>query len=228
MVPYTVMAGKLIVIEGGEGSGKATQTERLVARLIREDYKVGTMDFPRKTHNVVGELIGECFEGQHGGFVEMAPKVASVLFAADRYESRKEIETWLEDDRIVIIDRYVSSNMLHQGAKFTDPEALDDFLNWVSRLEHDVFGMPRPDLVVYLNVPVEERIKLLHADVENRGHIIGMTEDTVEQQVAMQERAKTLMNKFNNWRMIDCVKDGEMRMRDDINDELHALVKEVM
>lgn len=122
------MAGKLIVIDGGDGAGKATQVSLLVKRLRDEGHKVETLDFPQYTQNHFGKLLRQCLDGKRGDFMAVDARIASTLYAADRFETKPRLEQWLQEDKIVVLDRYVSANMMHQGAKIDDPEKLEDFL----------------------------------------------------------------------------------------------------
>src|SRR5690606_12245312 len=142
-------------------AGKATQTALLVKRLKREGHSVRTYDFPQYEDNFFGRLIGECLAGQHGDFPTLDPYIASVLYAADRFESKAKLERWLQEGRVVVLDRYVSANQIHQGGKTLDPKKRKRFLEWLDRMEFGVFGLPRPDLVLYLDVPYEVSQRLL-------------------------------------------------------------------
>ena len=113
-------AGKLIVIEGGDASGKETQAKLLAERLTAAGKNVQLLDFPQYDENQIGGLIRECLDGKRGNFMSIDARIASVLFAADRFESKAKIEAWLDSGAIVILDRYTSANMLHQGAKIAD------------------------------------------------------------------------------------------------------------
>lgn len=139
--------GRLIVIEGADGTGKTTQLALLADRLRAEGHAVASYDFPSKSGTPVGELIGG-FLG--GGFGEVTPEFLSLAFSIDRLTRRREIGVDLAAGRQVLCDRYVSSNIAFQGAKLDDParrERLDRLLRW---LEYDVFGLPRADLEIAL------------------------------------------------------------------------------
>src|SRR3989344_7072606 len=112
--------GKFIVIDGIDGSGKATQVKLLADKLRRLKIPVKTIDFPRYHDNFFGQLIGEYLSGAYGDFIQTDPRVASVLYAADRFESSREIRQWLADGYLGIADRYVSANSIHQGGKIAD------------------------------------------------------------------------------------------------------------
>lgn len=122
------MQGKLIVIDGIDGAGKATQTKLLLERLEKRGYKTATMDFPQYYDNFFGKLIGRFQNGEFGDAPTMSPYLASVLYAADRWESKIKIENWLDEGRIVVLDRYVSANQIHQGGKISDFNEKKNFL----------------------------------------------------------------------------------------------------
>lgn len=216
------MLGKLIVIDGADGSGKATQSRRLVERLEREGRPAELMDFPRYEHNHFGKLIRECLDGARGDFLSLDPRIASVLYAADRYESKEYIETWLSQGKVVVLDRYVSANMMHQGAKLTADHEAESFLTWLDHMEHTVFGLPRPDLIVYLEVPYRVRQTLLAQDTTRAS--IDVAEVNHEHQIACEARARHIVSTYNAWHPISCVQDDAMRTKDDIHEDIYAKV----
>jgi dTMP kinase len=109
--------GRLIVIDGIDKVGKETQTKLLVSRLRKDGKKAKALHFPRYEENFFGALIGECIRGKHGNFPTLSPKIASVLYAADRFETKSLMERLLKDGYTIIADRYVTSNQIHQGGK---------------------------------------------------------------------------------------------------------------
>lgn len=218
--------GKLIVIEGGDGAGKATQTDLLVHRLVQEGVATGTLDFPRFKANTYGALIRESLDGKHGDFLDLDPKIAATLFAADRFESRKILDGWIEEGRNIILDRYVSASMVHQGAKIKDDAQRAEFYKWLEHVEHDVFGMPKPDFTVYLRVPTIERLKLLEHAVRKRENIIDVAESNPSHQDDAERVADLLAEARPDWYVIECMKEGELRDKEDIHEELYQLVRE--
>src|SRR5450830_1055681 len=118
--------GKLIVIDGTDGSGKATQARLLIKHLKHDGHKVKIIDFPKYSSNFFGKFIGHCLSEQYYNFVKVHPKIASVLYAADRFESSKKIEKWLKEGNIVIADRYASANQIHQGGKIANTKKRED------------------------------------------------------------------------------------------------------
>lgn len=220
--------GTLIVIDGGDGAGKQTQTDILVHRLVQEGHQTGKLDFPRYKTNTFGKLLRECLDGKRGDFLHMDPRIVSTLYAGDRFEAKPTIEGWLEEGRVVILDRYVSSNMLHQGSKIENEAELSEFLVWLDNLEHTVFGLPRPDLIIYFDVDPEERIKMLQHASDKEENVLDLAETNLEHQKQTDATANRIIGDLNNWQNINCMKDGEVRTREDIHEEVYEIVKKHM
>ncbi len=223
--------GRLIVIDGSDGSGKATQTKLLVARLKKEKVRVQTMDFPRYTDNLMGKLIGECIAGAHGDFLHSDPYVASVLYAADRFESKAQIEKWLAAGDLVVLDRYVSANQIHQGGKIADAMKRKVFLTWLERMEYGVFGLPKPDLTVYLSMPLGFSIQLLQtAAPKKRGYLKKGAKDTVEMDIQYlqnaQKSAELLMKEHKNWKKILCAEGTAILSREIVHEKVYDTVRQ--
>lgn len=224
--------GSLIVIDGSDGSGKATQTALLVERLRAEGVRAETMDFPRYAQNLVGKLIGECIAGEHGDFLHSDPYVASVLYAADRFEAKKQIESWLAEGTTVVLDRYVSANQIHQGGKIADDTKRAAFLEWLERLEYGVFELPRADCTVYLYMPTELSVTLLkekRAKDKKSSYLKDGKQDTLELDIAYLEHAQMsaqwLMQHQKGWHKIECAPEGLIRSREDISAEVFSTVE---
>ncbi len=226
--------GKLIVLDGSDGSGKATQTRLLLARLKQEGYKVKTLDFPHYEGNFFGGLIGRCLAGSHGDFTSIDPHIGSVLYAADRFESKPKIEKWLKAGHIVVLDRYVSSNQIHQGGKIYDAKKQKQFLEWLDQMEHGVFGLPRPNLIVYLDVPSEVSQKLLQSKEMKQKKVYlkkgqkDMVEENIKYLSESRANALKLVKKLNQWTKIDCTKKGELLSREAIAEKVWQAVEKVL
>lgn len=208
------------MIDGTDGSGKATQTKLLFERLKREDVRVRTLDFPRYEENFFGKLLYECLHGKLGDFPALDPHITSVLYAADRFESKRKIEKWLSEGMTVILDRYVSANQIHQGGKIADSKKRAEFLAWLDTMEYEIFGIPRPDAVVYLPVPVEFSVQLLGAEKKKS--------DTVETNRSyLENSAKTAewLCRKNKWIKISCVRNNSLRSIEEIHGEIFGKVE---
>lgn len=219
------MLGKLIVIDGADGSGKATQATLLYERLQREGRRVEKLDFPRYTDNFFGALLRECLDGKCGDFMSIHPKIVSALYAADRFESSGVINAWLETGTIVILDRYVSANMMHQGSKVRDEDELVTFLAWLDQMEHGVFKIPRPHRIVYLDVPHDIRKELVSKDAM-RG-IADLAERDHDHQRASEKCAEKIAKLSNDWHVVSCIEEGVLREKNAIHEDIYTLVQDL-
>ena len=229
----TSTSGKFIVLDGNDGSGKATQSALLVAHLEKEGILTEKVDFPAYDTNFFGALIGECLRGEHGDFVHMDPKIASSLYALDRLESAPHILESLEKGMVVIADRFSSSNQIHQGGKIADENDRTKFLEWLDRMEHDVLGIPRPDAIIYLRVPVEISLKLLSEKRKAKnGGLADGQKDTVEEDRNYLDRSHETANWLaatqSNWHIIDCYEDEAMRTRESISEEIAIVISKLL
>lgn len=225
------MKGKLIVIDGTDGSGKHTQTVALIKHLKKSGRKVATLDFPQYYKNFFGALTGKYLAGDFGDPTKISPYLASVLFAADRFESSGKIRAWLKKGYIVVLDRYVSANQIHQGAKIHDAKTRREFLAWLDEMEFGVFGLPRPDAIVYLHVDPKTAHELV-AKKAARAYTRGKTHDGHEGNLAFQraseEQSLKLVREMNNWKKIECVERGRMLPPDQIAEKVWTEVEKII
>jgi dTMP kinase len=225
--------GKLIVIDGTDGSGKATQSELLKKRLTREGFTVKLVDFPEYYGNFFGEFLGHCLSEQYYNWVNIHPKIASVIYAADRFESKTKIEGWLNKGYVVLANRYVSANQIHQGGKIKDPKKRAEFMTWLDTMEYDVFKIPKPDLVFYLNVPMKivERL-LAERNIEHARAYLGKKKDVHETDMNFlknsQKSALWLAEREKNWKKVECAPTGAILPREDIHEEIYKTVRSVL
>ncbi len=222
--------GKLIVIDGIDGSGKATQVKILKQRLLKEGFKVKTIDFPRYENNFFGSLIGEYLSGLHGDFIAMDSKIASILYAADRFESSKQIKKWLDEGCVVLADRYATANQIHQGGKIDDLKKRKEFLAWLYKMEYGVFGIPKPDLVIYLDVPFEvSKMWLMNKVAKRKKKYLNGRKDVAEDNLAHLKNSRNsalLLTKENkNWTKIECCKGDLCMSPEQVGEEVYKIVK---
>lgn len=225
--------GKFIVIDGTDGSGKATQVKLLVEKLKKKGRKVKTIDFPQYYNNFFGKLIGECLAEKHGDFLAVDPHIASVLYAADRWESSKKIKDWIRKDYVVIADRYASSNQIHQGAKIKNNKERMKFLKWLEELEYKTFNMPKPDLIIFLDIPIEITLKLLKNKTvaEKKKYLEGkgdLAENNPKHLFDSQKSAIFLVKKYNNWLRINCVEKNKLMSIEKINSIIWNNLKKIL
>ncbi|MEK9160744.1 MAG: hypothetical protein AAB440_01780 [Patescibacteria group bacterium] len=219
--------GVFIVLDGNDGSGKATQTRLLAERLIKEKVPLETFDFPSYNRNFFGTMLADCLSGKCGDFVHLDPKIASILYALDRFEETPRIKRALSDGKTVITDRFSSSNQIHQGGKIEDTKAREEFLIWLDGMEHTTLGIPRPDAVLYFDVPLEISLALLEEKraVKNTG-VEGKDQVEQDRQYLAQsyEAAKWLASRQPNWHVVQCAENGVMRSREAIHEDVYRVV----
>lgn len=151
--------GKLIAIEGIDGSGKRTQVELLRKALSSRGHQVYVTGFPQYD-SWFGKMVGQFLNGDFGPLENVDPHFTALLYAGDRLEAKPQIESALADGKIVLADRYIASNMAHQTARIGS-EKRTEFVKWIEHLEYHIYGMPRENLILYLRVPAPEAQKLI-------------------------------------------------------------------
>ena len=226
--------GKLIVIDGTDGSGKATQVALLVKRLKKEGRTVKVVDFPEYYKNFFGAFIGHCLSEQYYNFLNVHPKIASVLYAADRFESSEELRSWLKKGYIVVANRYVSANQIHQGGKIKSAKKRNDFIKWLDHMEYEVFGIPRPDVTLYLSLPTDIVLRLLKERDSSKMHraYLKKKKDVHEADVNFlinsRKSAQKLVKEIPNFIKIECAPEGQILSRETIHEEIYKKIKKII
>ena len=215
--------GKLIVIEGTDGSGKSTQFKLLSQRLEQEGHNFRHLVFPRykeESSALIRLYLGGAFGTNPS---DVNAYAASAFYAVDRYASYKQDwGDWYEQGGLIVSDRYTTSNAVHQASK--EPEEKQaEFLRWLYEFEYDKLGLPRPDLVIYLDVPTDFTEKLMR----HREAATNTSADIHEKDLdylATCRRTGRAAAQFYGWKIISCVKNGQMRSIEDIHEEIHRHV----
>ncbi|MGH7157381.1 MAG: dTMP kinase [Candidatus Saccharimonadales bacterium] len=220
--------GLFIVIEGSDGSGKATQLNLLKERLKATGYTLAVFDFPRYDQES-SYFVRQYLKGAYGQSGKISPYTASLFYALDRFAASKDIEQALKEGKIVLADRYVGSNMAHQGSKFDDPVEQRGFFVWEDNLEFQLLKIPRPDLSFFLRVPAGLSKKLL----DERAAKTGVDLDGHERDNSHLKKAlatyDVLCRLFpKDFKAIECTKNGQLLSIAEINnliwDELKPLL----
>lgn len=212
--------GKLIVIDGTDGSGKATQTKLLVERLQNEGHQVETLAFPQYGQKSAA-LVEEYLDGRYGAADEVGPKAASIFYAVDRFAARQKIVAALQAGKWVITDRFVSSNMGHQGGKIHDPEERKEFFQWEDELEHGIFNLPRPDKIIFLHVDP----KIGQALIAKRDAKQDIHQKDLNHLQDAEEAYEQMAQILPNFERIECVEAGGLLTREQIHERVWALIK---
>ena len=215
--------GKLIVIEGTDGSGKSTQFKKLTTRLQEEGKVFKTLVFPQYSEPS-SALIRMYLGGEFGtNPSDVNAYAASAFYAVDRYASfKKDWGNWYQEGGLILSDRYTTSNAVHQASK-EPQQTRADFLKWLYEFEYDKLGMPRPDVTIYLDVPTEFTEKLMRHREAQTNTSADIHEKDLAYLATCREMGRTAAE-FYGWNVIQCVKDGEMRSIEDIHEEIYNLV----
>jgi len=216
--------GNFIVIEGIDGSGKSTQFRKLRAHVAALNQPHMSLAFPRYD-NPSSTLLRLYLAGEFGTDPNAVnPYAASTFYAMDRFASFKQKwESAYQAGQMVLADRYTTSNAIHQGAKLTGEERLA-FFRWLDEFEHEKLDLPRPDIVLYMDVPIEialENICIRSAKTAARTDI---HEQGVSYLTICAETGRQAAN-FFGWRIIHCTENGKMRPQDEIHQEILSAVR---
>lgn len=218
------MQGTFFVIDGTDGSGKATQTNLLVERMREENREVETIAFPQYGQPSAGP-IQEYLSGKYGGVKEINPYCGSILYAVDRFDASGRIRSWLSSGKQVVADRYVASNMGHQGSKLSDPQERLAFLKWNDELEFGIFGIPKPDINIILHVPVEISMRLAQEQTGKKGDVQKDIHVTNEEHLRAAEITYLeIVKQFSGFHLIECAEDGKILPREIIHERIWNVV----
>ena len=219
--------GKLFVIDGTDGSGKQTQLAKLKERFDKENIDYRVVSFPNYD-SPSSSLVKMYLGGEFGSDAKkISPYIASTFYAADRYATyKKDYEEYYNNGGIILADRYTTANMVHQAGKIEDEVEKEKFLNWLWDFEFNLYGLPVPTEVFFLNMPTDYAVKLM----ENRENKI-----THETKKDIHERDKNhLLDAYNaacslvekyNWHEVKCVRNEEIRTIEDIHEEIFEELK---
>lgn len=218
--------GRLIVIEGIDGSGKETQTKLLLNYLNENKISNALFDFPQYNKTFFGNFIGQFLNGEFGNISNINPYLAAFPYAGDRWSAKNNIENSLKKNKVTICNRYTPS-VAYQMAKLTQ-NGKEKFLIWAEKLEYKVFGIPKEDLVIFLNVPFSFSYKLIENKAK-RNYLKGKLKDQYEENISYLEEVERiyywLNSKKNNWVKIDCVINGRLLSKTEIHHKIVEVLK---
>ena len=223
------MQGKFIIIEGTDGSGKATQTALLLQRLKEDGYATETIDFPRHGEPSA-KLVDLYLNGFFGEAAKIDPRFISSFYAIDRLLHKEKMEKWLSEGKVVIGDRYVTSNIGHQGAKIKNLAEREKLFQWIYNLEYQEMVLPQPDLIIFLHVPTKTAVQLIEKK-KKREYIVVTNKDGHEKNIDYLKAAENSYlhaAKLFKWKVIECVENGQLLIIEKINDKIWEAVSEVL
>jgi len=221
--------GKLIAVEGIDGSGKRTQVELLTNALRARGHSVYSTGFPQYD-SWFGKMVGQFLNGDFGPLESVDPHFTALLYAGDRFEAKTKLEVALGSGQIVLADRYIASNLAHQTARVS-PDRRAAFLRWIEHLEYGVYALPHENLVLYLRVPAHEAQKLV-AQKSARSYTSAQ-KDLLEASLRHLEDAAAMydsLSKRPSWATIECYDAARavMRTPEEIAVEVLAAVESIL
>jgi len=232
--------GRFFVFEGIDGCGKSTQTKFLVEYFTKKGYKVEKIDFPQHGERS-STLVDDYLTGKYGTAEEVGPYIASIFFACDRYDASFKIKKWLSDGKIVISDRYLVSNLGHQGGKMMkNKKEWKKYVNWLYNLEYFLFKIPKPNYTFILKTSPEFSLKLAHniTDKDKQNRRKSYLGSSKKQDIHEKDRshlanaldsylmaAKTFPKDF---KVIECLQGGKLMSPEIINQKIIKIVEKIL
>jgi dTMP kinase len=221
--------GLLIAIEGIDGSGKHTQARLLEHTLLAKGFPVHATGFPQY-ESWFGQMIAKFLNGEFGPLESVDPHFTAMLYAGDRFEVKRELESALDEGRIVLVDRYVGSNLAHQVARAPAAKRAE-LLRWIEHLEYAIYGLPRENLILYLRVPPREAQKLIAR--KSLRNYTSAKHDIQEMNLRHLEDAAEMYDMLSRgrpWATIQCfdAQNNAMRLPEDIAREMMEALKPLL
>ena len=221
------MKGKIIVIEGTDCSGKETQSKLLEKYLKSKEIKCIRMSFPAYD-TPTGKIVGGPYLGKKeicnsyfdNGSANVDPYISCLYYAADRKYNITKVDEYIKNGYIVILDRYTTSNMAHQGGKIEDADERFNMYQWIDKLEYWLLKLPKPDITIFLHMPYTSSCELK----KNRKSLDG--NEKSEKHLKNAEKAYIELSELYNWDRIECVEDDRIKAIEEISNEIINLLKE--
>lgn len=214
----------LIVIEGIDGSGKGTQSQLLVSKLVQQGLRATLFSFPFYGETFFGREVGKYLNGDYGSLDAVPVEFAAMLYAGDRFEKKSSLFAALHGGGVAICDRYVPSNLAHQAAKLPGEQQYP-LISWISNLEYGVYGLPKPDLVFFLDMPVRYSTPLVLK--KKKRSYTDEKLDLHEAATGYLERVACVFKSLaqsEKWNIISCVKENNVRSIEDISCEILKII----
>jgi len=210
-----VSKGRFIVIEGSDGSGKATQAKLLYKFLKSKKIPAEMIAFPNYS-STWGKVIVRYLHGEFGNALQVDPYLASILYAGDRLMSAKKIQKWIDAGKIVVCDRYTASNIAHQAAKIKSGK--QKYIDWMEDFEYNQNGIPKEDVVVYLSVPIQASQKLM------KGRKLDIHEKN-KKYLADVSKVYEKLAKRDHWKKINCFENKKLLSKKEIHNQILKVLK---
>lgn len=217
--------GKLVVLEGIDGSGKRTQLEMLARAMQARGITHATISFPRY-EGFFGSMVAQYLNGEFGKLGDVNPQFSALLYAGDRFENKKLLENYLADGKLILADRYIASNLAHQGARVA-PKRFSEFLRWLEKLEYGLYALPEEDLVIHLNLPAARAQRLVGKKRARK--YTRRRRDLQEASLAHLQSAARIFERLarrRNWATVECMsaQNSALRPPEEIHSEIMAIM----
>ncbi len=222
--------GRFIVIDGIDGSGKATQTRLLIEELKINGFEVEEADFPQYGTKSAG-IIEEYLNGKYG---QLDPRAASIFYAIDRFDASFKIRQWLNEGKVVVSNRYVTANAGHQGGKIADASDRLKFFRWLNDLEYSIFNIPKPDLNIILHVPAKLAQKLVDSKAKHQRTYANrankkrdLHESDLEHLKNAEQVFLEIIQLFPNTKMVECTENNRLLSPEEIHNKVWELARRI-
>lgn len=228
--------GKFIVFEGIDGSGKATQVRLLTERLIKEGFNVEKIDFPQHGENSA-YFVDTYLTGKYGTAEEVGPYRGSIFYTLDRYDASFKMKKWLEEGKIIIADRYVASNIGHQGGKIADKKERSKYFKWLYTFEYDLFGILKPNINIILKTSPEYSLKMSNNIIdetkrERRKSYLGDDKSQDIHERDKNHQSKTLESYLQaveeypqDFKVVECIENNNLLSPEIIYNKIWEILK---
>lgn len=230
--------GKFIVFEGLDGAGKSTQTKLLIGYLRRKGFKIAKIDFPQHGEKSCG-LVDEYLAGKYGTVKEVTPYIASMFYACDRYDASFRMRRWLKQGKVLIADRYLASNIGHQGGKIKSKAERRKYFQWLYNLEYELFKIPRPDITIILktdsffslnlaNKITDEEKKARREAYLGGGKRDIHEEDKAHLDAALEAYLHAAKEFPNDFKVVECIEKGRLLVPEKVFQKVLKIVKKYL
>lgn len=214
--------GKLIVIEGSDGSGKTTQIKLLTSYLKKQKISFAVLDFPQYEKTFFGEFVARFLKGEFGKAEHIPSYFVALPYALDRWQAKKQINKLLAKKQLVICNRYVGSNAAYQAAKLK-PNQREAFIKWLFKMEYEILGVPKEDIVIYLYVPVGISQELIDKRGQKK-YLGNLKKDIYEQDIKLLTEVEKMYlsfcKKYKNYLKVDCTEKGKLLTKEKIHQKI--------
>lgn len=223
--------GRFIVLDGIDGTGKATQLKKLVSYLKSQGHNVAQFDFPQYT-KPSSYFVKKYLNSRYGNLLQVGPYKASLFYALDRFDVRDQILEALNSGKVVVSNRYVAANMGHQGSRINNPKVRKEFFYWIQHLEFDIFEIPQPDINILLHIPA--RIAQGLVDQKNkRAYLVNSKRDLHEASLKHLKKAEQTYKELakmysHNFTLINCIRKNRLMTPEEVFENIKRVVADVL